>query len=43
VQEWHGARETSSGNILPGTVLNKKPRKDEQRRDAGKAHYAKRE
>jgi hypothetical protein len=44
VQEWHGAKEISSPNIRPGTMLNKKPGKDEQRRiDAGKARNAKRE
>jgi hypothetical protein len=43
MQQWHCAKETSSGNIRPGTMLNKKPRKDEQIRDAGKAWNAKRE
>jgi hypothetical protein len=42
VQQWHGARDISAGNIRPGTTLRKKSGKDEQRRiDCGKARNAK--
>jgi hypothetical protein len=44
LQVWHGAREASSGDIRPGTMLKKKLGNDGRwRRDAGKAHNAKRE
>jgi hypothetical protein len=44
VQEWHDARETSSGNIRPGAMLSKNSGKDERRKtDVGKARDAKRE
>jgi hypothetical protein len=44
VKGWHGARDISSRNIQPGTILNKKPGKDERRRiDDRKTRNAKRD